>query len=86
MSPARACIAAAARPADELATLRKEIRELKLTAEESIEELRRNLRMMREDFELTQGLEDYVKTFRDRTQLAIHVHRFTPAAGEDTAR
>jgi two-component system, NarL family, sensor histidine kinase DegS len=55
--------------------LRGEIEELKATAEESIEELRRNLRMMREDFELAQGLEDYAKTFRDRTQLDIRFER-----------
>jgi len=55
--------------------LRAEIRELKLTAEESIEELRRNLRMMREDFELAQGLEDYAKTFRERTGLDIRFER-----------
>ncbi|HSP78779.1 MAG TPA: sensor histidine kinase [Myxococcaceae bacterium] len=55
--------------------LRAEIRELKATAEESIEELRRNLRMMREDFELGQGLEDYVKTFSERTQQDIRFER-----------
>ncbi len=55
--------------------LRSEIRELKATAEESIEELRRNLRMMREDFELGQGLEDYVKTFSERTQQDIRFER-----------
>jgi two-component system, NarL family, sensor histidine kinase DegS len=55
--------------------LRSEIQELKSTAEESIEELRRNLQMMREDFELTQGLEDYVKTFGQRTQLPIRFER-----------
>jgi two-component system, NarL family, sensor histidine kinase DegS len=27
--------------------------------------------MMREDFDLANGLEDYVKTFRDRTQLNV---------------
>ncbi len=54
--------------------LLKELRELKSSAEESIEELRRNLRMMREDFDLGVGLEDYVKTFRERTQLDV---RFT---------
>jgi signal transduction histidine kinase len=54
--------------------LLKEIHELKASAEESIEELRRNLRMMREDFDLGVGLEDYVKTFRERTQLDV---RFT---------
>lgn len=56
-------------------SLRAEITELKSTAEESIEELRRSLRMMREDFELTQGLEDYVKTFSERTQLDVRFER-----------
>ncbi|WNG58441.1 sensor histidine kinase [Archangium gephyra] len=56
-------------------SLRSEIQELKNTAEESIEELRRNLQMMREDFELTQGLEDYVKTFGLRTQVDLHFER-----------
>ncbi|MBK7860172.1 MAG: sensor histidine kinase [Archangiaceae bacterium] len=55
--------------------LLKEIVELKASAEESIEELRRNLRMMREDFDLGVGLEDYVKTFRERTQLEIRFQR-----------
>jgi signal transduction histidine kinase len=52
--------------------LLKEIGELKASAEESIEELRRSLRMMREDFDLGVGLEDYVKTFRDRTQVDVN--------------
>lgn len=56
-------------------SLRSELQELKATAEESIEELRRNLQMMREDFELTQGLEDYVKTFGDRTQVDLRFER-----------
>lgn len=56
-------------------SLRSEVQELKATAEESIEELRRNLQMMREDFELTQGLEDYVKTFGDRTQVDLRFER-----------
>ncbi|MCU0701473.1 MAG: sensor histidine kinase, partial [Myxococcaceae bacterium] len=51
--------------------LLKEIGELKASAEESIEELRRSLRMMREDFDLASGLEDYVKTFGERTQLPV---------------
>lgn len=51
--------------------LLKEIGELKASAEESIEELRRSLRMMREDFDLGHGLEDYVKTFGERTQLPV---------------
>lgn len=49
--------------------LKSEIRELRASAEESIEELRRSLRMMREDFDLAAGLEEYVRTFKDRTQL-----------------
>ncbi len=56
--------------------LRAEIGELKASAEESIEELRRSLRMMREDFELDQGLEEYVKTFGERTQLTTSFQRF----------
>jgi two-component system sensor histidine kinase DegS len=48
-----------------------EIGELKASAEESIEELRRSLQMMREDFDLGLGLEDYVKTFRERTQVDV---------------
>jgi signal transduction histidine kinase len=55
--------------------LRVEIRELKSGAEDAIEELRRNLQLMRDDFELGQGLEDYVKTFRDRTQLDVRFER-----------
>ncbi len=55
--------------------LRSEIQELKATAEESIEELRRNLQMMREDFELTRGLDDYAKTFGQRTQLDVRFDR-----------
>lgn len=55
--------------------LLKEIGELKASAEESIEELRRSLRMMREDFDLGQGLEDYVKTFGERTQLPVRFEK-----------
>ncbi len=61
-------------------TLLAEIRELKASAEESIDELRRNLRMMREDFDLAAGLEDYVKTFRERTQLDVRFERSGPTA------
>jgi signal transduction histidine kinase len=49
----------------------QEVRELKASAEESIEELRRSLRMMREDFDLGHGMEEYTKTFRERTQLDV---------------
>ncbi len=55
--------------------LLSEIKELKASAESSIEELRRNLRMMREDFDLSSGLEEYIKTFRDRTQLPVRFER-----------
>jgi signal transduction histidine kinase len=51
--------------------MKKEVLELKASAEESIEELRRSLRMMREDFDLGSGLEDYVKTFAARAQLDV---------------
>ena len=56
--------------------LKAEITELKASAEEAIEELRRNLRMMREDFDLATGLEDYVKTFCERTQLEVSFEKF----------
>ncbi len=52
-----------------------EIAELKASAEESIEELRRSLRMMREDFDVANGVEDYVKTFKDRTQLDVRFEK-----------
>jgi two-component system sensor histidine kinase DegS len=55
--------------------LLSEIGELKSSAEEAIEELRRSLRMMREDFDLAGGVEDYVKTFRDRTQLDVRFEK-----------
>jgi signal transduction histidine kinase len=51
--------------------LQSEITELKASAEEAIEELRRSLQMMREDFDLASGVEDYVKTFRDRSKLDV---------------
>lgn len=59
--------------------LREEIRELKASAEDSIEELRRNLRMMREDFDLAAGLEEYLKTFGERTQLEVRFEKGGPA-------
>jgi signal transduction histidine kinase len=51
--------------------MKREVAELKASAEEAIEELRRSLRMMREDFDLGTGVEDYVKTFAERTQLQV---------------
>jgi signal transduction histidine kinase len=55
--------------------VKKEVGELKQSAEEAIEELRRSLQMMREDFDLANGVEDYVKTFKDRTQLPVRFER-----------
>lgn len=46
--------------------LRSEIAELKLQAEESIEELRRSLTLMREDFDLIRGMEDACRRFEQR--------------------
>jgi signal transduction histidine kinase len=55
--------------------VKKEVAELKQSAEEAIEELRRSLQMMREDFDLAHGVEDYVKTFGDRTQLPVRFEK-----------
>lgn len=57
-----------------------ELRELKTTAEDSIEELRRSLRMMREDFDIATGIEDYVRTFGERTQLPVKFEKSGPAS------
>ncbi len=51
--------------------LKQEIGELKGVAEESIDELRRSISMMREDFEMVPSLEDYCVTFQQRTNLAV---------------
>jgi two-component system, NarL family, sensor histidine kinase DegS len=66
--------------------LRGEITELKRSAEDAIDELRRNLRMMRDDFDLALGLEDYVQTFREKVGLDVQfsqegrVPRLSPEA------
>ena len=52
-----------------------ELAELKASAEDAIEELRRSLKMMRDDFDIATGLEDYVKTFAERTQLDVRFER-----------
>ena len=57
--------------AGDSATVQSEITELKASAEEAIDELRRSLQMMREDFDLASGVEDYVKTFRERSKLEV---------------
>lgn len=48
--------------------LRSEIGELKAQAEESIEELRRSLTMMRDDFDLVRGVEDACQKFAVRAR------------------
>ena len=55
--------------------LRREIQELKSCAEESIDELRRSLRMMRADFELVPAVEDYCRTFGDRSKIPVKFER-----------
>jgi len=47
--------------------MRREITELKAQAEESIEELRRALTLMRDDFDLVRGIEDACRKFESRT-------------------
>ncbi len=49
-----------------------EIREMKSVAEESIDELRRNVSMMRKDFDLLPALEDYCRTFQARSRVDTH--------------
>ncbi|MBW1808257.1 MAG: sensor histidine kinase [Deltaproteobacteria bacterium] len=51
--------------------LKKEISELKSVAEESIDELRRSISMMRSDFDLVPTLEDYCMTAAQRTGVEI---------------
>ncbi|MBQ4335146.1 MAG: sensor histidine kinase [Myxococcaceae bacterium] len=51
--------------------LKREILELKGCAEDSIDELRRALKMMRADFELVPALEDYCRTFGNRSKLPV---------------
>jgi signal transduction histidine kinase len=55
--------------------LKSEIQELKGCAEDSIDELRRALRMMRADFELVPAVEDYCRTFGNRSKLPVQFHR-----------
>jgi signal transduction histidine kinase len=51
--------------------LSHEIQDLKGAAEESIDELRRSLRMMREDFDMVPAVEDYCRTFGERRHMSI---------------
>jgi len=51
--------------------LKAEIKELKGVAEESIDELRRSISMMRSDYELVPAFEDYCCTFGQRAGLEV---------------
>jgi signal transduction histidine kinase len=65
-----------ARSPDRMDDLRRELGELKGAAEEAIDELRRSLRMMREDFDLVPALEEKCRTFGDRAHVAVEFKRF----------
>lgn len=54
-----------------LPTIRKEISDLHAAAEESIDELRRSLRMMKEDFDLVATLQDYCRLSSARHRLEV---------------
>lgn len=62
-------------------TLRKELTDLHEAAEESMDELRRSLRMMKEDFELVSAVAEYCKVAGVRHRLDV---RFTCAGAERT--
>lgn len=53
--------------------LRSEVSELRQTAQEGMEELRRVVSMMREDFDLVATLEDYVTSWAQRQHLSASV-------------
>ncbi len=55
--------------------LKDEVKELRSTAEEAIDELRRSLKMMREDFDLEQAAADHCRTFEGRSRLPIVFER-----------
>lgn len=54
-----------------LPTIRKELSDLHQAAEDSMDELRRSLRMMQEDFDLVGTLSDYCKTASSRHRLEV---------------
>ena len=58
-----------------LPTIRKELSDLHSAAEDSIDELRRSLRMMKEDFDLVAALSDYCKVFGGRHRLEVKFAR-----------
>src|SRR5438105_4805525 len=58
-----------------LPTIRKEISDLHQAAEGSMDELRRSLRMMKEDFDLVATLADYCKMASGRHRLEVRFSR-----------
>jgi two-component system, NarL family, sensor histidine kinase DegS len=58
-----------------LPTIRKELSDLHQAAEDSIDELRRSLRMMKEDFDLVGTLSDYCKVASARHRLEVRFER-----------
>jgi two-component system, NarL family, sensor histidine kinase DegS len=58
-----------------LPTIRKEISDLHSAAEDSMDELRRSLRMMKEDFDLVATLSDYCKLASGRHRLDVRFSR-----------
>jgi signal transduction histidine kinase len=55
--------------------IRKEIADLHAAAEDSMDELRRSLRMMQEDFDLVATLQDACKVAAARQRLDVRFHR-----------
>jgi len=58
-----------------LPTIRKELSDLHSAAEDSMDELRRSLRMMKEDFDLVATLSDYCKMSSGRHRLEVRFNR-----------
>ena len=58
-----------------LPTIRKELSDLHQAAEDSMDELRRSLRMMKEDFDLVGTLSDYCKLASGRHRLEVRFER-----------
>src|SRR5262249_61654362 len=58
-----------------LPTIRKELSDLHSAAEDSMDELRRSLRMMKEDFDLVATLNDYCRLASGRHRLDVRFQR-----------
>ena len=58
-----------------LPTIRKELSDLHQAAEDSMDELRRSLRMMQEDFDLVETLSDYCRVAAARHRLEVRFER-----------